>query len=344
MSDLKPSDSTLDSAPVSFSAQADPFFDELLTNSRAAAPTAPAREGLPADYKMRNAHYVDELEARARRLADEEQRAQAPPVSDAPIGPPPRLVVALGLNELTRGLDGLVSCFNLVSTRARPLRERLGLQLAQVEARRAGRVSQSLRVLLDEPRLTRGAVNVAELLQRVLDDMRDELHLARIELSVDLPAGVPNAAPALGWPAGVPNAAPALGWPGGTRDVWADGVLLGVALSGIVGSLVAMSESVGGVPSAAAALGGLEPPAGLRATIVSGDGLITVRLLAEGMVIASSVGRLFDIEWLDRPGGIAAGAALVAAQRIAQLHGGRLEAAHDQAGLVMSLSLPVQSA
>lgn len=331
MSDPKPSDSTLDSAPVSFSAQPDPFFDELLTSSRAVAPTAPTREGLPADYKMRNAHYVDELEARARRLADEEQRAQALPASDAPIGPPPRLVVALGLNELTRGLDGLVSCFNLVSPRTRPLRERLGLQLAQVEARRAGRVSQSLRVLLDEPRLTRRAVDVAELLQRVLDDMRDELYLARIELSVDFSAGAPNAAPALGWP-------------GGTRDVWADGLLLGVALSGIVGSLVAMSESVGGVPSVAAALAGLEPPASLRVTIISGDGVITVRLLAEGMVIASSVGRLFDIEWLDRPGGIAAGAALVAAQRIAQLHGGRLEAIHDQAGLAMSLSLPVQSA
>ena len=31
------------------------------------------------------------------------------------------------------------------------------------------------------------------------------------------PAGVPNAAPALGWPAGVPNAAPALGWPAGGK-------------------------------------------------------------------------------------------------------------------------------
>lgn len=318
MSDPKPSDSTLDSASVSFSAQPDPFFDELLTSSRVEAPAAPTREGLPPDYKMRNAHYVDELEARARRLADEEQRAQIPPISDAPLGPPPRLVVALGLNELTRGLDGLVSCFNLLSTQTRPLRERLGLQLARVEARRAGRVSQSLRVLLDEPLLTRRAVNVAELLQRVLDDMRDELRLARIELSVDLA--------------------------GGNHDVWADGSLLGVALSGIVGSLVAMPESVGGVPSVAAALESLEVPTSLRATIVNGDGLITVRLLAEGMVIASSVGRLFDIEWLDRPGGIAAGAALVAARRIAQLHGGRLEATHEQAGLMMSLSLPVQSA
>ena len=317
MSDPKPSDATLDSVPVSFSAQPDPFFDELLTSSRADPPTPPTREGLPADYKMRNAHYVDELEARARRLADEEQRVQTP-VSDVPIGPPPRLVVALALNELTRGLDGLFSCFNLLSTRMRPLRERLGLQLAQVEARRAGRVSQCLRVLLDEPRLTRRAVNVAELLQRVLDDMRDELHLARIELSIKLADGV--------------------------RDVWADGSLLGVALSGIVGSLIAMFESVGWIPSAVAALGSLEQPAHLRATVVNGDGLVTVKLLAEGLVITSSIGRLFDLEWLDRPGGIAAGATLVAAQRIAQLHHGRLEATHDQAGLVMSLSLPVQSA
>ena len=344
MSEPKPSDSTLDSVPVSFSAQSDPFLDELLTDSSAGVPAAPTREGLPADYKMRNAHYVDELEARARRLADDEQRAQMPPVSGAPIGPPPRLVVALALNELTRGLDGLLSCFNLLSTRARPLREQLGLQLAQVEARRAGRVSQSLRVLLDEPPLIRRAVNVAELLQRALDDMRDELHLARVELSVDLAVRAPSAAPAQGWP-------------DGSREVWADGPLLGAAISAIVGSLIAMLESVGGVLSAVpsppawhthwggpAALGYLEQPAHLRATIVNGDGLVTVKLLAEGLVITSSIGRLFDLEWLDRPGGIAAGATLVAAQRIAQLHHGRLEATHDQTGLVMSLSLPVQSA
>jgi hypothetical protein len=51
-----------------------------------------------------------------------------------------------------------------VSAEARPLRERLGRQLAQVEARRASRISHSLRVLLDKPRLTRRAVNLAELL------------------------------------------------------------------------------------------------------------------------------------------------------------------------------------
>jgi len=37
----------------------------------------------------------------------------------------------------------------------------------------------------------------------------------RERLRLERGAGVPNAAPALGWPAGVPNAAPALGWPAG---------------------------------------------------------------------------------------------------------------------------------
>jgi len=299
----KPSDSTLDSVPVPFPPQSDPFFDELLTSSKADASAPPTREGLPPSYKMRNAHYVDELEARARRLREDEPRVQTPSVSDAPIGPPPRLVVVLALNELTRGLDGLASCFNLVSAEARPLRERLGRQLAQVEARRASRISHSLRVLLEEPRLTRRAVNLAELLERGLDDMRDEFQLARIDIRVDSPDR--------------------------TRIVWADGSLLGIALSGIVGSLVATLESV-------------ECPAVLRTTASSGDGLVTVRLQAEGAVLPADVSRVFDLEWLDRPGGIAAGATLVAARRIAQLHDGRLEAAQDRNGLVMSLSLPVR--
>jgi hypothetical protein len=298
----KPSDSTLDSVPVPLPPQSDPFFDELLTSSKADGSAPPTREGLPPSYKMRNAHYVDELETRARRLREDEPRVQTPSVSDAPIGPPPRLVV-LALNELTRGLDGLASCFNLVSAEARPLRERLGRQLAQVEARRASRISHSLRILLDEPRLKRRAVNLAELLERVLDDMRDEFQLVRIDIRVDSPDR--------------------------TRIVWADGPLLGVALSGIVGSLVATLESV-------------ESPAVLRTTVISGDGLVTVRLQAEGAVLPAEVSRVFDLEWLERPGGIAAGTTLVAARRIAQLHDGRLEAAQDQGGLVMSLSLPVR--
>ena len=301
MSEIKPSDSTLDSAPVSFPPQADPFFDELLTTSRAETPTAPAREGLPPSYKMRNAHYVDELEARARRLAQQEPQVPAPSL---PAGPPPRRLVALALTELTRGLDGLSSCFNLLSPQTRPLRERLGLQLARVEARRAGRVSQSLRVLLEEPRLTRRAVSAAEVVQRVVDDLRDEFQLARIDLKLD-----------------VTERAPA---------VWADVFLLGVAVSGIVGALVAMLETA-------------ESSARLRAGVFASDRFVTIRLQPEGAEPISDFARLFDPEFVGRPGGVAASVALAAAHRIAHLHGGRLEAAEDQAGeLVVSLTLPVR--
>jgi hypothetical protein len=42
--------------------------------------------------------------------------------------------------------------------------------------------------------------------------------------------------------------------------------------------------------------------------------------------------RLADLEWSDRPGGIPAGTALAAAARIAQAHGGALDARRTEAG------------
>lgn len=305
LSESKPSDSTLDSAPVSFPPQADPFFDELLATSSAKAPPAPAREGLPPSYKMRNAHYVDELEARTSHLAEDDPRVAVPALPEAPAGPPPRRLLALALTELTRGLDGLSSCFNLLSPQPSPLRERLALQLAQVEARRAGRVSQSLRVLLEAPRIARRAVSAAEVLQRVVGDLRDELQLARIDLKLDVTEPVPA--------------------------VWADPYLFGVAVSGMVGALVPILETA-------------ESSARLRAGIFKGDRSVTVRLQPEGAEPMGALSRFFDPEWVDRPGGVAASVALAAARRIAHLHGGRLEAVKDQAGeLVLSLTLPAHA-
>ena len=302
MSEPKPSDSTLDASSVSFPPQSDPFFDALLGTSSAEAPTVPAREGLPPNYRMRNAHYVDDLEARTNRLAEDDQEIQAPTVPDVPTGPPPRLLVACALTELTRGLDGLSSCFNLLASQPRPLRERLGLQLARVEARRAGRVSQSLRVLLEEPRITRRAVNAAEVLQRVVDDLKDEFQLSRIDLKLDVAEPVPA--------------------------VWADAFLINVAVSGIVGAIVPMLETA-------------ESPARLRAGVFAGDRSVTISLRPEGAEPTRDLSRLFDPESIDRPGGVAASVTLAAAWRIAHLHGGRLDATEGQAGeLVIALTLP----
>lgn len=307
MSDSKPSDSTLDSVAAAFSSSSDPFFDDLLTapSAGSGAATTPAREGLPPTYRMRNAHYVDDLEARRGRAPDADRRSSDQPVSElSSSGPPPRLLVALALNELCQGLDGLTSCFSLVASKGRPLRERLGLELAQVEARRAGRVSSSLRVLLEEPGLTRRMVNLTDVLHRVVDDMQDELRLTRVKFAVDSTEPLPS--------------------------IWADGTLLIVGLSALLGAFIAMLETA-------------QPPAVLRAVVTATEGSALLEFHPEGAAPAVDVSRLMDIEWIDRPGGVRVGVALAAARRIAELHGGRLDASANQAGgFVVSLRLPVR--
>ena len=47
---------------------------------------------------------------------------------------------------------------------------------------------------------------------------------------------------------------------------------------------------------------------------------------------ADQFSRLGDLEWSERPGGIPAGIALAAAARIAQAHGGTLDARRTEAG------------
>jgi len=54
--------------------------------------------------------------------------------------------------------------------------------------------------------------------------------------------------------------------------------------------------------------------------------------------------RLADLEWSERPGGIPAGIALAAAARIAQSHGGGLDARRTEAGgCVLSFTVRAQA-
>jgi hypothetical protein len=56
---------------------------------------------------------------------------------------------------------------------------------------------------------------------------------------------------------------------------------------------------------------------------------------------AAMLGRFFDLDWADRPGGPIAAVPLVAARRIAELHGGRVEvAAGPRGGCRLTLTLP----
>ena len=58
-------------------------------------------------------------------------------------------------------------------------------------------------------------------------------------------------------------------------------------------------------------------------------------------VPAWAIGRFFDTEWTDRPGGFQAAIELAAARRVAELHHGGLEiVAGDRSGCKLVLVLP----
>ena len=58
---------------------------------------------------------------------------------------------------------------------------------------------------------------------------------------------------------------------------------------------------------------------------------------------AAQLARFFDLRWADRPGGTIAAVPLLAAGRIAELHGGRLEVAPGpRGGCRLTLTLPAR--
>ena len=89
------------------------FVDDYLDPQSSPAPlekTRPVRQGLPSGYRMRHdAHYVDELESR-RRPSDTTPPALAFPTS---------IPVTFALRDMSQELEGVASCFNLVSTKDR---------------------------------------------------------------------------------------------------------------------------------------------------------------------------------------------------------------------------------
>ena len=70
------------------------------------------------------------------------------------------------------------------------------------------------------------------------------------------------------------------------------------------------------------------------------DGLAAIEMRQDAYRLsADQFSRLADLEWSERPGGIPAGTALAAAARIAQAHGGSLDARRtDGGGCVLILT------
>jgi hypothetical protein len=155
-------------------------FSELLERLPLPSPKPrPLRQGLPAEYRMRHdAHYVEELAARPKES----------PADRAPVAAPQPVSMPAALRDLCQEFEGLASCFNLLETTARPLRERLGLSLAKIGVQRSIRYAQQLRILLEDPHPFQRELRLDEAIRHAFDEVKEELRLTEATLALDLPS------------------------------------------------------------------------------------------------------------------------------------------------------------
>ena len=239
-----------------------------------------------------DAHYVDELESRRRP-----SEGAAPPLAF-----PTSIPVTFALRDMSQELEGVASCFNLVSAKSRPLRERMGLSLARVGVERNMRAFQALRVLLEDPPPETAALSLTALLEHTVKTFDEELRLTGVRIALDTPET--------------------------PIRIMADGRMLMIAVQACVATLVSLVEAANAAE-------------GIHITARVADGVATCEMRQDAYRLSvDQFSRLTDLEWSERPGGIPAGIGLAAAARIAQAHGGGLDARRtDGGGSVLMLSV-----
>jgi hypothetical protein len=244
------------------------------------------RQGLPSGYRMRHdAHYIDELESR---------RVAAPTASVPALAFPTSIPVTFALRDMSQELEGVASCFNLVTARARPLRERMGLSLARVGVERNVRAFQALRVLLEDPPPERSLISLTSILEQAVKSFEEELRVTNSRISLDVPDAIVR--------------------------ITADARMVSLALHACVGMLVSLVEASNTEGS-------------IHVTARVSEGAASCEMRQDVYRLsADQFSRLADLEWSERPGGMPAGIGLAAAARIGQAHGGGLDARRTEAG------------
>jgi hypothetical protein len=207
---------------------------------------------------------------------------------------PTSVPVTFALRDMSQELEGVASCFNLIPARGRSLRERMGLSLARVGVERNLRAFQALRVLLEDPPAEPRPISLHALVEHTVQGFGEELRLTGSNVSCDLGDTVIR--------------------------LNADARMLSLALQACVGTLVSLVE-------ASNAEGGIH----ISTRVTETSAVVEMRQDAYRLS-SDQFSRLADLEWSDRPGGIPAGTALAAAARIAQAHGGALDARRTEAG------------
>ena len=226
---------------------------------------------------------------------DELESRRRPPDAAAPaLAFPTSIPVTFALRDMSQELEGVASCFNLVVARSRSLRERMGLSLARVGVERNMRAFQALRVLLEDPPPEPRPVTLNTIVEHTVAGFDEELRLTSARVSLDLSEAVIRLS--------------------------ADARMLSLALQACVGMLVSMVEASNAEGS-------------INITTRAVDGMAAVEMRQDAYrLTADQFARLADLEWSERPGGIPAGIALAAAARIAQAHGGVLDARRTEGG------------
>jgi len=272
-------------------------FELIAGTKRLAAAVAAGLEIVPClvhdadDTRVVALAEAESLRAEAEHPGPTEQQAQ-------------NRVVAAAAKEAAAGVDTIASCLGLVSDRGRTLRERVALDLARGEVRRAAWLSQACNVLVTAPKVTRVTLDPSTVLERVSTTWRPDSRFAGVTLSISHGAD-------------------------GLR-VSADETLLQLALVG------AISAAVGLVRDAD------HDALVLRAGVRPARGLVHFDVAQTRVPVpAPKLAQLLEGTDFDGPISVDATIGIAVARRVVALHEGRLDAVTiDPAGCRISLGFP----
>jgi hypothetical protein len=281
--------------------------EELLASR--AGESAPLREGLPPEFRMRaDAHYVDLLDAPRGRLdidAVPEVAAATPVVvgtrddrvcADAAAA----AASAAGGTEVARSLSALQTCVTLLADPVSAFARGVGANLARAEIQRARCLLQSVRVIRGELPIGRTPVLVQDLVARVLESIEPERRLRGISIHRQLILS--------------------------HSRIHVDGDLLVCALSGLV---IATLELVDGTDAQLAVLARVDPGGDFTFAVTHNGLTMPSAWLAPGREMASN----------DRADAIGA-VALLAARRIVESCEGRIAVTGSGRGAGFRITLP----
>jgi hypothetical protein len=241
-------------------------------------------------------------EAQARRLAEADNvRPSEAPVAASPATPD---AGQAGLAEIARSFSGIASCLHLLGDREVALRDRVALDLVRTEVHRASRLVQCLTLLSQDPSISLGTLSLPEVLGQVLDGFAAERRLSGATVTVDAPGPGPA--------------------------VRGDRHWLSVGLSGALAGMLALVE------------GARDASITVRVAPTTSASSVMVELDQRAATLPPwALGRFFDPEWADRPGGFQAATELAAARRVVALHGGGAEVvAGERGGCRLVMVLP----